>query len=206
MFKNGMDTLLTRDETPTPPETSMPSWEVGLPDGCDNPDQAKELYHDARSWVAELRGRTEPPAYPLRTLMNVVNVADLIREKYPEEAYALEDALKELELEPGELSKEMQKCLGRVALAIHNFYHPKTDAAPAETIMKQFNQQNLPIQDDIILQQLSGSGSQQLTLEEVRQQAHRAVQKKLKITTRQRIFRKQHTLSRILYRIFRNIF
>ena len=200
MFKNGMDTLLTRDKTPTS------SWEVDLPDGCDNPDQAKELYHDARSWVAELRGRTEPPAYPLRTLMNVVNVADLIREKYPEEAYALEDALKELELEPGELSKEIQKCLGRVALAIHNFYHPKTDAAPAETIMKQFNQQNLPIQDDIILQQFSGSGSQQLTLEEVRQQAHRAVQKKLKITTRQRIFRKQHTLSRILYRIFRNIF
>jgi len=179
MFKNGMDTLLTRDETPTPPETSMPSWEVGLPDGCDNPDQAKELYHDARSWVAELRGRTEPPAYPLRTLMNVVNVADLIRDKYPEEAYALEDALKELELEPGELSKEMQKCLGRVALAIHNFYHPKTDAAPAETIMKQFNQQNLPIQDDIILQQLSGSGSQQLTLEEVRQQARQAVETKL---------------------------
>ena len=177
MFKNGMDTLLTRDKTPTS------SWEVDLPDGCDNPDQAKELYHDARSCVA-----------------------DLIREKYPEEAYALEDALKELELEPGELSKEIQKCLGRVALAIHNFYHPKTDAAPAETIMKQFNQQNLPIQDDIILQQLSGSGSQQLTLEEVRQQAHRAVQKKLKITTRQRIFRKQHTLSRILYRIFRNIF
>ena len=37
MFKNGMDRLLTRDETPTS------SWEVGLPDGCDNPDQAKEL-------------------------------------------------------------------------------------------------------------------------------------------------------------------
>ncbi|QCT40482.1 hypothetical protein FBF24_01060 [Candidatus Saccharibacteria bacterium oral taxon 488] len=90
-------------------------------------------------------------------------MADLIRDNYPERAYNLEDALKELELEPGELSKEMQKCLGRVALAIHNFYHPKTDAAPAETIMKQFNQQNLPIQDDIILQQLSGSGSQQLT-------------------------------------------
>lgn len=203
MFK---DTLLTRDETPTPPETSTSSWEVDLPSCYDNPTQAKELYHDARSWVAELRGRTEPPVYPLRILMNVVNVADLIRDNYPERAYNLEDALKELELEPGELSKEMQKCLGRVALAIHNFYHPKTDAAPAETIMKQFNQQNLPIQDDIILQQLSGSGSQQLTLKEVRRQAHRAVQKKLKITTRQRIFRKQHTLSRILYRIFRNVF
>ena len=43
MFKNGIDMLLTRDETPTPPETSTPSWEVDLPDGCDNPDQAKEL-------------------------------------------------------------------------------------------------------------------------------------------------------------------
>lgn len=73
----------------------------------------------------------------------------------------------------------MQKCLGRVALAIHNFYHPKTDAAPAETIMKQFNQQNLPVRDDIILKQLSGSGSQQLTLEEVRQQARQAVETKL---------------------------
>lgn len=201
MFKNGMDTLLTRDKTPTPS-----SWKMSLPDRCDDPDQAKKLYHDARSWVAELRGRTEPPAYPLRTLMNVVNVTDLIRDNYPERAYNLEDALKELELEPGELSKEMQKCLGRVALAIHNFYHPKTDAAPAKTIMEQFNQQNLPIQDDIILQRLSGSGSQQLALKEVRRQAHQAVQKKLKITTRQRIFRKQHTLSRILYRIFRNIF
>ena len=200
MFKNGMDRLLTRDETPTS------SWEVGLPDGCDNPDQAKELYHDARSWVAELRGRTEPPAYPLRTLMNVVNVADLIREKHPEEAYALEDALKELELEPGELSKEMQKCLGRVALAIHNFYHPKTDAAPAETIMEQFNQQNLPVEDDIILNQSSKSGPQRLMLKKVRKQARQAVQKKLEKTTRQHIFRKQHTLSRILYRIFRNIF
>lgn len=150
-----------------------------MPDSCDNPDQAKELYHDARSWVAELRGRTEPPAYPLRTLMNVVNVADLIRDKYPEEAYALEDTLKELEFEPGELSKEMQKCLGRVALAIHNFYHPKTDATPAKTIMEQFNQQNLPIRDDIILRQLSGSGSQRLTLEEVRQQARQAVETKL---------------------------
>lgn len=139
--------------------------------------------------------------------MNVVNVADLLREEYPEEAYALEDALKELELEPGGLSKEMQRRLGRVTLAIHNFYHPKTDAAPAKTIMEQFNQQNLPVEDDIILNQLSESGSQQqLTLEEVRQQAHRAVQKKLKITTRRRIFRKQHTLSRILYRIFRNVF
>ena len=134
-------------------------------------------------------------------------MTDLLREEYPEEAYALEDALKELELEPGGLSKEMQRRLGRVTLAIHNFYHPKTDAAPAKTIMEQFNQQNLPVEDDIILNQLSESGSQQqLTLEEVRQQAHRAVQKKLKITTRQRIFRKQHTLSRILYRIFRNIF
>lgn len=200
MFKNGMDTLLTRDKTPTS------SWEVDLPDGCDNPDQAKELYHDARSWVAELRGRTEPPAYPLRTLMNVVNVADLIREKYPEEAYALEDALKELELEPGELSKEMQKCLGRVALAIHNFYHPKTDAAPAKTIMEQFNQQNLPVEDDIILNQSSKSGPQRLMLKKVRKQARQAVQKKLEKTTRQHIFRKQHTLSRILYCIFRNVF
>ena len=200
MFKNGMDMLLTRDETPTS------SWEVDLPDGCDNPDQAKELYHDARSWVAELRGRTEPPAYPLRTLMNVVNVADLIREKYPEEAYALEDALKELELEPGELSKEMQKCLGRVALAIHNFYHPKTDAAPAKTIMEQFNQQNLPVEDDIILNQSSKSGPQRLMLKKVRKQARQAVQKKLEKTTRQHIFRKQHTLSRILYCIFRNVF
>lgn len=83
--------------------------------------------------------------------MNVVNVADLIREEYPEEACVLEDALKELALEPGELSKEMQKRLGRVALAIHNFYHPKTGAVPAKTIMEQFNQQNLPIQDDDVL-------------------------------------------------------
>lgn len=206
MLKTGMDTLLTRDKTPTPPETSTSSWEVDLPDRCDDPDQAKELCHDARSWVAELRGKAEYQTYPLRTLMNVVNATDLLREEYPEEAYALEDALKELELEPGELSKEMQKCLGRVTLAIHSFYHPKTDAAPAKTIMEQFNQQNLPVEDDIILNQLSESGSQQLTLEEVRQQAHRAVQKKLKITTRRRIFRKQHTLSRILYRIFRNVF
>ena len=201
MLKTGMDTLLTRDKTPTPS-----SWEMSLPDHCDDPNQAKGLYLDARSWVAELRGEAEYQTYPLRTLMNVVNVADLLREKYPEEAYALEDALKELELEPGELSKEMQRCLGRVTLAIHNFYHPKTDAVPAKTIMEQFNQQNLPVEDDIILNQLSESGSQQLTLEEVRQQAHRAVQKKLKITTRRRIFRKQHTLSRILYRIFRNVF
>ena len=171
------------DSIPAVPETSKalttPSWKVKLPAGCNDPDQAEELYHDARSWVAELRGRTEPPAYPLRTLMNVVNVADLIRDNYPEGAYNLEDALKELELEPGELSKEMQKCLGRVALAIHNFYHPKTDATPAKTIMEQFNQQNLPIRDDIILRQLSGSGSQQLTLEEVRQQARQAVETKL---------------------------
>ena len=201
MFKNGMDTLLTRDKTPTPS-----SWEISLPDSCDDPDQANKLYHDARSWVAELRGRTEPPAYPLRTLMNVVNVADLIRDKYPEEAYALEDALKELELEPGELSKEMQKCLGRVALAIHNFYHQKTDAAPAKTIMEQFNQQNLPVEDDIILNQSSKSGPQRLMLKKVRKQARQAVQKKLEKTTRQHIFRKQHTLSRILYCIFRNVF
>ncbi len=183
MFKNGMDTLLTRDKTPTPS-----SWEISLPDSCDDPDQANKLYHDARSWVAELRGEAEYQTYPLRTLMNVVNVADLLREEYPEEAYALEDALKELELEPGELSKEMQKCLGRVALAIHNFYHPKTDAAPAEIIMKQFNQQNLPIRDDIILQRLSGSGSQQLTLEEVRQQARQAVETKLDPKTIQTIY------------------
>ena len=196
-----MDTLLTRDKTPTPS-----SWEISLPDGCDDPNQAKGLYRDARSWVAELRGEAEYQTYPLRTLMNVVNVADLLREEYPEEAYALEDALKELELEPGELSKEMQKCLGRVALAIHNFYHPKTDAAPAKTIMEQFNQQNLPVEDDIILNQSSKSGSQRLMLKKVRKQARQAVQKKLEKTTRQHIFRKQHTLSRILYRIFRNVF
>ena len=100
----------------------------------------------------------------------------------------------------------MQKCLGRVTLAIYNFYHPKTDTAPAKTIMEQFNQQNLPVEDDTILNQSSKSGSQRLTLEEVRQQAHRAVQKKLEKTTRQRIFRKQHTLSRMLHRIFRNVF
>lgn len=201
MLKTDMDTLLTRDKTPTPS-----SWEVDLPDRCDDPNQAKGLYHDARSWVAELRGEAEYQTYPLRTLMNVVNVADLIREEYPEEAYALEDALKELELEPGELSKEMQKCLGRVALAIHNFYHPKTNAAPAKTIMEQFNQQNLPVEDDIILNQSSKSGSQRLMLKKVRKQARQAVRKKLEKTTRQHIFRKQHTLSRILYRIFRNIF
>ena len=188
MFKNGMDMLLTRAKTSTPSETSTSSWEVDLPDGCDNPDQAKKLYHDARSWVAELRGRTKPPAYPLRTLMNVVNVADLLRDNYPEGAYNLEDALKELELEPGELSKDMRRCLGQIALAIHNFYHPKTNAAPAKTIMEQFNQQNLPIRDDIILQRLSGSGSQQLTLEEVRQQANRAVQTKLDPKTIQTIY------------------
>ena len=188
MFKTGMDTLLTRDKTPTPPETSTSSWEVDLPDSCDDPDQAKELCHDARSWVAELRGKAEYQTYPLRTLMNVVNATDLLREKYPEEAYALEDALKELELEPGELSKEMQRCLGRVTLAIHNFYHPKTDAVPAKTIIEQFNQQNLPIRDDIILQRLSGSGSQQLTLEEVRQQARQAVETKLDPKTIQTIY------------------
>lgn len=183
MLKTGMDTLLTRDKTPTPS-----SWEMSLPDHCDDPNQAKGLYLDARSWVAELRGEAEYQTYPLRTLMNVVNVADLLREKYPEEAYALEDALKELELEPGELSKEMQRCLGRVTLAIHNFYHPKTDAAPAKTIIEQFNQQNLPIRDDIILQRLSGSGSQQLTLEEVRQQARQAVETKLDPKTIQTIY------------------
>lgn len=183
MLKTGMDTLLTRDKTPTPS-----SWEMNLPDRCDDPNQAKGLYHNAHSWIEELRGRTEPPAYPLRTLMNVVNATDLLREEYPEEAYALEDALKELELKPGELSKEMQKCLGRVTLAIHNFYHPKTDAAPAEIIMKQFNQQNLPIRDDIILQRLSGSGSRQLTLEEVRQQARQAVETKLDPKTIQTIY------------------
>ena len=134
MFKNGMDTLLTRDKTPTPS-----SWKMSLPDHCDDPDQAKKLYHDARLWVAELRGKAEYQTYPLRTLINVVNVTDLLREEYPEEAYALEDALKELELEPGGLSREVQRRLGRVTLAIHNFYHPKTDAAPAKTIMEQFN-------------------------------------------------------------------
>lgn len=174
MFKNGMDTLLTRDKTPTPS-----SWEMSLPDGCDNPDQAKELYHDARSWVAELRGRTEPPAYPLRTLMNVVNVADLIRDKHPWRAHRLENKLKRLTRHPDRLSRDMPRSLGRIILAINRFYHPKTDAAPAKTIMEQFNQQNLPIRDDIILRQLSGSGSQQLTLEEVRQQARQAVETKL---------------------------
>ena len=188
MLKTGMDTLLTRGETPTLPETSTSSWEVDLPDGCDDPDQAKELYRNAHSWVEELRGGTEPPAYPLRTLMNVVNVADLLREEYPEEAYALEDALKELELELGELSGEIQKCLGRVTLAIHNFYHPKTGTVPAKTIIEQFNQQNLPVRDDIILQRLSGSGSQQLTLEEVRQQARQAVETKLDPKTIQTIY------------------
>lgn len=148
MFKdsNSIPTVLETGEAAT-----IPSWRVDLPAGCNDPDQAEELYHDARSWIAELRGKTEPPAYPLRTLMNVVNVADLIRDNYPERAYNLEDALKELELEPGELSGEIQKCLGRVTLAIHNFYHPKTDAAPAKMIMEQFNRQNLPIRDDDIL-------------------------------------------------------
>lgn len=174
MFKTGMGTLLTRDKTPTPA-----SWEMSLPDRCGGPDQTKKLYRDARLWVAELGGEAKQQTYPLRTLMNVVNVADLIREKYPEEAYALEDALKELERKPGGLSKEMQKRLGRVTLAIYNFYHPKTDATPAKTIMEQFNQQNLPVRDDIILKQLSGSGSQRLTLEEVRQQARQAVETKL---------------------------
>ena len=167
------------DSIPAVPETSKalttPSWEVELPASCDDPDQAEELYHNAHLWIAELRSRTEPPAYPLRTLMNVVNVADLIRDNYPERAYTLEDALKELELEPGELSKDMQKCLGQIALAIHNFYHPKTDAAPAKTIMEQFNQQNLPVEDDIILNQSSKSRSQRLMLKKVRKQTRQDV-------------------------------
>ena len=134
MFK---DTLLTRDETPTPPETSTSSWEVDLPSCYNNPTQAKELYHDARSWVAELRGRTEPPAYPLRTLMNVVNVADLIRDKHPWRARRLEDKLKRLARHPERLSRDTPRSLGRVILAINRFYHPKTGAAPAEAVMKQ---------------------------------------------------------------------
>lgn len=173
MFKNGIDTLLTRAKT------STSSWEVDLPSCYDNPDQAKELYHDARSWVAELRGRTEPPVYPLRTLMNVVNVADLLRDKHPWRAHRLENKLKRLTRHPDRLSRDMPRSLGRIILAINRFYHPKTDAAPAKTIMEQFNQQNLPIRDDIILRQLSGSGSQRLTLEEVRQQARQAVETKL---------------------------
>lgn len=183
MLKTGMDTLLTRDKTPTPS-----SWEVDLPDSCDDPDQAKELCHDARSWVAELRGRTEPPAYPLRTLMNVVNVADLIRDKHPWRARRLENRLKRLARHPDRLSRDVPRSLGRVILAINRFYHPKTDAAPAKTIIEQFNQQNLPIRDDIILQRLSGSGSQQLTLEEVRQQARQAVETKLDPKTIQTIY------------------
>ena len=174
MFKNGMDMLLTRDETPTPS-----SWEMSLPDRCDGPDQANKLYHDARSWVAELRGKAEHQTYPLHTLMNVVNVADLIRDKHPWRARRLENKLKRLARHPDRLSRDMPRSLGRIILVINRFYHPKTDAAPAETIMKQFNQQNLPLRDDIILQRLSGSGSQQLTLEEVRQQARQAVETKL---------------------------
>lgn len=152
MFKNGIDTLLTRAKT------STSSREVDLPSCYDNPDQAKELYHDARSWAAELRGRTEPPVYPLRTLMNVVNVADLLRDKHPWRAHRLENKLKRLTRHPDRLSRDMPRSLGRIILAINRFYHPKTDAAPAKTIMEQFNQQNLPIRDDIILRQLSGSG------------------------------------------------
>ena len=174
MFKNGMDTLLTRDKTPTPS-----SWEISLPDSCDDPDQANKLYHDARSWVAELRGKAEYQIYPLRTLMNVVNVADLIRDKHPWRARRLENKLKRLARHPDRLSRDMPRSLGRIILAINRFYHPKTDATPAKTIMKQFNQQNLPLRDDNILQQLSGSGSQRLTLEEVRQQARQAVETKL---------------------------
>lgn len=157
------------DSIPAVPETSKalttPSWEVELPASCNDPDQAEELYHNAHLWIAELRSSN-----------------------YPERAYNLEDALKELELEPGELSKDMRRCLGQIALAIHNFYHPKTNAAPAKTIMEQFNQQNLPIRDDIILQRLSGSGSQRLTLEEVRQQARQAVETKLDPKTIQTIY------------------
>mgnify|MGYP006978659470 FL=1 len=111
--------------------------------------------------------------------MNVVNVADLIRDKHPWRARRLENKLKRLARRPDRLSRDMPRSLGRIILAINRFYHPKTDAAPAKTIMEQFNQQNLPIQDDIILQQLSESGSQRLTLEEVRQQARQAVETKL---------------------------
>lgn len=182
MFKNGTNTLLTKDETPTP------SWEVELPAGCNDPDQAEKLYHDAHLWIAELRGKTEPPAYPLRTLMNVVNVADLIRDKHPWRARRLENKLKRLTRHPDRLSRDTPRSLGRVILAINRFYHPKTNAAPAKTIMEQFNQQNLPIRDDIILQRLSGSGSQRLTLEEVRQQARQAVETKLDPKTIQTIY------------------
>jgi len=174
MLKTGMDTLLTRDKTPTPS-----SWEISLPDRCDDPDQAKKLYHDTRSWAAELRGKAEYQTYPLRTLMNVVNVADLIRDKHPWRARRLENKLKRLARHPDRLSRDMPRSLGRIILAINRFYHPKTDATPAKTIMEQFNQQNLPLRDDIILQQLSESGSQRLTLEEVRQQARQAVETKL---------------------------
>lgn len=175
MFKTGMDTLLTRDKTPTPS-----SWEISLPDSCDGPNQAKKLYHDARSWVAELRGKAEYQTYPLRTLMNVVNVADLLHDKHPWRARRLENKLKRLSRHPDRLSGGISpRSLGRVVLAINRFYHPKTGTAPAKTIMEQFNQQNLPIRDDIILNQLSGSGSQRLTLEEVRQQARQAVETKL---------------------------
>lgn len=127
MFKNGMDMLLTRDETPTPS-----SWEMSLPDRCDGPDQANKLYHDARSWVAELRGKAEHQTYPLHTLMNVVNVADLIRDKHPWRARRLENKLKRLARHPDRLSRDMPRSLGRIILAINRFYHPKTDAAPAE--------------------------------------------------------------------------
>lgn len=179
------------DSIPAVPETSKaltPSWKVKLPAGCDDPVQAKELYHDARSWVAELRGRTEPPVYPLRTLMNVVNVADLLRDKHPWRARRLENRLKRLARHHDRLSRDTPRSLGRVILAINRFYHPKTNAAPAKTIMEQFNQQNLPIRDDIILQRLSGSGSQRLTLEEVRQQARQAVETKLDPKTIQTIY------------------
>lgn len=186
MFKdsNSIPTVLETGEAAT-----ISSWEVDLPDDCDDSDQVKKLYHNAHSWIEELRGRTESPAYPLRTLMNVVNVADLLRDKHPWRARRLENKLKRLSRHPDRLSRGISpRSLGRVVLAINRFYHPKTGTAPAKTIMEQFNQQNLPIRDDIILNQLSGSGSQRLTLEEVRQQARQAVETKLDPKTIQTIY------------------
>lgn len=183
MFKDSTPTLLAKDRA-SPPF----SWEMNLPDHCDDLDQAKKLYHNAHSWIEELRSKTEPPAYPLRTLMNVVNVADLLRDKHPWRARRLENKLKRLARHPERLSRDTPRSLGRVILAINRFYHPKTGAAPAEAVMKQFNQQNLPLRDDIILKQLSESGSQQLTLEEVRQQARQAVETKLDPKTIQTIY------------------
>lgn len=184
MFKDSTPTLLAKDKA-SPPF----SWEMNLPDHCDDPDQAKKLYHNAHSWIEELRSKTEPPAYPLRTLMNVVNVADLLRDKHPWRTRRLENKLKRLSRHPDRLSGGISpRSLGRVVLAINRFYHPKTGTAPAKTIMEQFNQQNLPIRDDIILNQLSGSGSQRLTLEEVRQQARQAVETKLDPKTIQTIY------------------